>query len=131
MGLAAGAYAASTGVGWSTPTQAIAGTYYKSMAFVGGPGVTTIGVLTHLAVGGAFGVRFAAIVPRPLSRWVLFVLGIAYGTCVWAFMTSVTLPVLDWVMLSRVEMMPVMWFYLHWIYGAFTGLFLPGACYEL
>ena len=127
MGFAGSAYIASIGGGWSTPMQAIAGTYYKSMAFVGGPGVTTIGVLTHLAIGGGFGVILAALTRRMRSHWGRFWIGIPFGIAVWALMTYVTLPVFDWVMLPRVEMMGVMWFFLHWIYGAFTGLVIPGA----
>ncbi len=125
MGLAGSAYIAAIGGGWSTAMQAIAGTYYKSLAFLGGPGVTTIGVLTHLATGGAFGVLLAALTIKMKSRWGLFGLGILYGICVWAFMTFVILPVFDWVMFPRVEMMATMWFFLHWIYGGFTGLFIP------
>lgn len=126
MGIAGSIYLASIGAGWSTAMQAIAGTYYKSMAFVGGPGVTTIGVITHLAVGGAFGALFALITLRIKSRGWLFLLGIPYAIAIWAFMTWVTLPVFDWVMFPRVEMIGTFWFFLHWIYGGFLGLFIPG-----
>lgn len=126
MGLAGSAYIASFGGGWSTAMQAIAGTYYKSMAFVGGPGVTTVGVLTHLSVGAAYGVLFAMITRKVRSAWKLFLLGIPYGIAVWAFMTWVIMPVFDWVMFPRVEMMGTMWFFLHWIYGALMGLSIPG-----
>jgi hypothetical protein len=125
MGLAGSAYIAAIGGGWSTAMQAIAGTYYKSLAFLGGPGVTTVGVLTHLATGGAFGVLLAALTIKMKSNWGLFGLGILYGICVWAFMTFVILPVFDWVMYPRVEMMATMWFFLHWTYGGFAGLFIP------
>jgi hypothetical protein len=125
MGLAGSAYIASVGGGWSTVMQAIAGTFYKSMAFVGGPGVTAIGVLTHLFVGGALGMLFAVLTRGFHSPVVLFFLGIPYGIAIWVFMTFVTLPVFDWVMFPRVQMMATVWFFLHWIFGAFTGLFLP------
>ena len=126
MGFAGSAYIASIGGGWSTPMQAIAGTYYKSMAFVGGPGVTTIGVLTHLAIGGGFGAILAALTRRTRSHWGRFWIGIPFGIAIWAFMTYVTLPVFDWVMPTR-RNDGGMWFFLHWIYGAFTGLVSLGA----
>lgn len=126
MGAAGSIYMAVTGGGWAVAMQAIAGTYYKSMAFVGGPGVLAIGVLTHLAVGGAFGALFGVLTVKAKSSGKLFLLGIPYGVAIWAFMSYVILPVFDSVMLPRVMMIGVFWFFLHWIYGAFTGLFTPG-----
>jgi hypothetical protein len=40
-------------------------------------------------------------------------------------MTYVIQPVFDQTMAARVAMIPVFWFFLRWIYGAFTGLFVP------
>lgn len=124
MGFSASAYSAVIGGGWSTPMQAVAGTYYKAMAFVGGAGVTAVGAMTHLTIGATFGVIFAFLVWRMRSPIRLFVLGILYGIVIWAFMTGVTIPVLDWVMYPRVMLMGAFWFFLHWIYGAFMGISL-------
>lgn len=124
MGFSASAYSSVIGGGWSTPMQSVAGVYYKAMAFVGGAGVTAIGSFTHLTMGAIFGVIFAVITLRMRSPVRLFVLGILYSTIIWAFMTGVTIPVLDWVMYPRVMLMGSFWFFLHWIYGAFMGLSL-------
>lgn len=124
MGFSASAYSAVIGGGWSTPMQAVAGTYYKSMAFVGGAGVTAVGSFTHLTIGAIFGIIFAVLVWRMRSPIRLLALGILYGTAIWAFMTGVTIPVLDWVMYPRVMLMGSFWFFLHWIYGGFLGLSL-------
>lgn len=124
MGFSASAYSSVIGGGWSTPMQAVAGVYYKAMAFVGGAGVTAVGSFTHLTIGAIFGVIFAILARRMRSPIWLFVLGILYGTAIWAFMTGVTIPVLDWVMYPRVMLMGAFWFFLHWIYGGFMGLSL-------
>lgn len=124
MGVSASTYSSVIGGGWSTPMQAVAGTYYKAMTFVGGAGVTAIGSFTHITIGAIFGVLFAFLTWRMRSTIGLFVLGIVYGTAIWAFMTGVTIPVLDWVMYPRVMLMGAFWYFLHWIYGGFMGLTL-------
>ncbi|HEY7791618.1 MAG TPA: hypothetical protein VIC33_13965 [Vicinamibacterales bacterium] len=125
MGLSASLYAASSGAGWSLPMQSVAGTFYGPMAYVGGPGVTAIGSVTFIAVAAVFGMIFAAITPHIYSGRTLFWLGIPYGVAVWAFMTYVMIPVFDATMWPRVMAVAVFWFFLHWIYGVFTGVFIP------
>jgi hypothetical protein len=125
MGLAASAYAATAGGGWSLPMQMIAATYYGPLSFVGGAGVTTIGVFTHLAIAGALGVIFAALTAGVRSLGLSFILGIIYGIAVWAFMTYVTLAVINETMRVRVALTATWWFFLHWIYGGLLGIFMP------
>lgn len=125
MGVAGTLWAYAIGMGASAPWQGIAATFYGPMAFVGAAGVTAIGVLTHLAISAIFGAVFAALVPHARSAGKLFLLGIPYGVAVWAVMTYVFVPVFDATLDARIPMMAVMWFFLHWIYGAFTGAFLP------
>jgi hypothetical protein len=126
MGFSASAYAGAIGAGWPLPMQNVAATYYGPMAYVGAAGVTAIGVFTHLAVSAAFGVIFAALTLKLRSVKSTFWLGIAYGTAVWAFNTYVTLAVINETMWARVAMISVFWFFVHWIYGGFLGLFTPG-----
>jgi hypothetical protein len=126
MGFAASAYAGSIGAGWSLPMQNVAATYYGPMAYVGGAGVTAVGVFTHLAISAALGVIFAALTLKLRSVISTFWLGIAYGIAVWAFNTYVTLVVVNETMLARVALISVFWFFVHWIYGGFLGLFTPG-----
>jgi hypothetical protein len=126
MGIAMCIYAAISGAGWRAPLQMIAATFYGPMAFVGAAGVTAIGVLTHLAIGALLGMVFAALTLGIASAMKSFWLGIVYSIAVWAFMTYVILAVFDATMASRVAMMPVFWFFVHWVYGAFTGWLTPG-----
>lgn len=125
MGVAATLWSNASGMGASAPWQNIAATFYGPMAFLGAAGVTTIGVLWHLTVAGGMGVILAVLARRVKSAGKLFILGIVYGTAVWAVMTYVFVPVFDQTMAARIPMVAVMWFFLHWIYGAFTGVFIP------
>jgi hypothetical protein len=104
----------------------IAGTFYGPMALVGGGGVIAIGILTHFAVAIVVGIVFAGLTLRIESTAADFFLGIVYGIAVWAFMTFVTLAVFNDTMLVRVALSGTWWFFLHWIYGGFLGLFTPG-----
>lgn len=40
-------------------------------------------------------------------------------------MTYVVVPNFDATLADRIPLIAITWFFLHWIYGAFTGLFLP------
>jgi|SRR6185437_2493070 len=125
MGIVATLWGVATVAGPLAPWQAIAGTFFGPMSFVGDAGVTAIGVLTHLSIAGFWGVVFAAITVKARSAGRLFGLGILYGIAVWALMTYVIAPVFDATMAARIPMMFIFWFFLHWVYGAFTGLFTP------
>ncbi|HEX5411928.1 MAG TPA: hypothetical protein VFZ27_08705 [Terriglobia bacterium] len=114
-----------TGMGASLPWQLIAGTYYGPMAMVGAAGVTAIGVLTHLTIAAAFGVLFAAITVRHESAGHLFLWGIVFGVAVWAFMTYAIVPVFDTTINVRIPMFALFFFFMHLVFGAFTGLFTP------
>ncbi|MGH9718425.1 MAG: hypothetical protein ACRD4R_17080 [Candidatus Acidiferrales bacterium] len=125
MGVAATLWSGAAGLGASTPWEAIAATFYGPLAFVGAAGVTTIGVLLHLSFAAGFGVVFSVLAAKFRHPVKLFFWGILYGTAVWALMTWVFVPNFDATLGARLTMIPVMWFFLHWIYGAFTGLFIP------
>lgn len=51
--------------------------------------------------------------------------GVLFGTGVWAVMTYVFVPIFDATLGARIALFLSFWFFLHWIYGAFTGLFIP------
>jgi hypothetical protein len=112
-------------MGASTPWQAIAAVFYGPMAFVGGSGVTAIGVLRHLTVAGSLGAVLGMLALNVESAGKLGGLGILYATGVWALMTYVFLPNFDATMAARIPTFFTMWIFLHWFYGGFTGLFIP------
>lgn len=125
MGLSWTVYSGFSGLGWSTPMQMVAGTFYGPLAFVGGAGVTAVGVVTFLFFAAVYGALFAELTPWMRSSSMGFWVGIAYSIAVWAFMRYVIAPVFNSTLAARVAVVPLWWYFLHWIYGAFLGMFTP------
>ncbi len=113
------------GMGASTPWQAVAATFYGPLAFVGAAGVTAIGVLLFIALAMAIGVIFSVLTYNATRSWPLIFWGVLFGTAVWAVMTYVFVPIFDPTLGARISFFAAFWLFLHWIYGAFTGLFIP------
>lgn len=113
------------GMGASTPWQAVAATFYGPMAFVGAAGVTAIGILVHITIAMLLGIVFSVLTYNATRSWPLIFWGVFYGTAIWAVMTFVFVSVFDPTLGARIPYFYAFWLFLHWIYGAFTGLFIP------
>lgn len=125
MALTAMIRSAAVGESFWMPMQQIAATFYGVEALVGGTGVVVAGVLTHLVVSAIYGMIFGLFVGRKTLVGSAFVSGLVYGVVIWAFMTWVILPLVNEVMLERVELQPWWWFAYHLVYGGLLLLTPP------
>lgn len=125
MGVSWVSYSGIGGLGWATPMQMVAGTFFGPLALIGDGVVVAIGVVTFLAIAAVYGIVFAGLTLWMRSSGMGFWVGIAYAIAVWAFMAYVITPVFDPTLAVREAIEPVWWFFLHWIYGGFLGMFTP------
>lgn len=115
-------YGAFTDLGALTPLKLIGGTFYGSDALGPGYGAAFWGLVLHLAVSGAFGVLFSAVISPRADPMVAVAAAVAYGLVVWLVMTFGVMPVVDPLMRPRVSTLSTAWFGAHLVYGAILGL---------
>ncbi len=116
-------YAGATGLGIYTPLKLIGGTLYRHGALVR-PGLAVVfwGLVLHLAIAGAIGILYAALVKPGTDPMAAVAGGIVFGLVVWLVMTFVVVPIVDPTMRPAVPIMSMGWFGAHVVYGAVLGL---------
>ena len=118
MASAAMLYAAASGSGFWHPVRSIAATWYGANALVGGAGVLSAGMVTHLGTSAFGGVIFAALPSSRKSATAALLTGLVWGVVVWAGMSFAVMPWLNPMMYAgTVRREPGWWFVLHLIYG--------------
>lgn len=122
MALFAMVLATLKGAGFFAPMKLIAATALGRAALHGGPGTILLGIAIHLAIGAAFGIVFAAIVPRYANATAVFFASLLYVTLVFAAMTYLVLPWADSTMYHRIDQG---WFFAyHLVYGTSLALLI-------
>ncbi|MGH7710738.1 MAG: hypothetical protein ACREOG_05615 [Gemmatimonadaceae bacterium] len=76
-----------------SPFRLTGATFLGAAALDGGAGIILYGLLLHLATSMAWGILFAAILPREAPVGVVFVAGLVYGLLVMLVMWYLVLPV--------------------------------------
>jgi hypothetical protein len=125
MAIFAMAYAGMTGMGFWTPLRLIAGALFGADALTGGGGVLLAGAIIHMMASAAFGIIFAALVPRTTGGGGALALGIIYAIAVWVVMTYLVVPIVNPTMSVRIPVMAGAFWFEHVIFGAVLGI-TPG-----
>lgn len=123
MGLFAMIVAAGRGVGFWTPMELIGATYFRADWMVYPFWSALLGIGTHLVVGAAWGALYAAITRKVGSVGVAALIGLAYGTGVFLFMTYLIMPWADPYMFNMID--KGLFFLYHLAYGLTLALALP------
>lgn len=116
MALSLCTFAAATGIGFLTPLQLMAATFFGTQTQPGGAISTAVGLLLHLLIAVVIGVAFASLV-RYSTTVMAMIFGIAASVLIWAITTFVAVPLLDpalWRVLPRVR---TGWFVSHLLFG--------------
>lgn len=116
MGLIATFVSAISGTGFFTPAMLVGATYLGVDWSAAPAWAAVLGVVTHLAVGAAFGALFVALARNITSISAKFAAGVAYGAAVYLFMTFLLMPWANPVMYASID--KGSFFLLHLAYGA-------------
>jgi hypothetical protein len=116
------AAAALDGDGALSPLRAVGTTLRGPEALQGGAGTIAWGVLLHLAVGAAFGVVFAAVVPRDMELQGGVVLGTGVAIILMAIVIPLVLPRVAPLLKASMPRHGGAWVIAHAIYGAVAGI---------
>ncbi|HEY8428932.1 MAG TPA: DUF6789 family protein [Sandaracinaceae bacterium] len=123
MGAVAMIVSAVNGTGFFTPVQLIGATYlgvdWANVAVWS----TILGLVTHLAIGAAYGVLFVALTRNIESMAAKIAAGLAYGAAVYLFMTFLVMPWANPVMYATID--KGLFFLIHLAYGATLPVALP------
>ncbi len=104
-----------------SPLRLIGATFIGAGAFEGGVGVVFYGLLVHSATAVAWGILFAAILPRHAPLGAALIAGLVYGLLVMLVMRYVVLPIANPVMREAVDGTPAVSIE-HLIYGGALAL---------
>ena len=91
------------GVDILSPLRLVGATFIGAGALEGGAGVILYGSLLHTATAVAWGVLFAAILPRDVPLSAATIAGLVYGLLVMLVMLYVVLPIANPVMREAVD----------------------------
>lgn len=105
------------GSGFWTPLLEISGAIHDEMGLVMGPPAAVAGFIIHSVVSAAWGIVFAALLPRRASPWAALWVGAIFGLGVWAVMAHGVLPWWNHAMSDRVALLPEWFLYEHLVYG--------------
>lgn len=86
-----------------SPLRMVGATFVGAGALEGGPGVIVYGLLLHTMTAAAWGVLFAAILPRAASPGATLVAGFGYALLVMLVMLYLVLPIANPVMREGVD----------------------------
>lgn len=114
--------AAATGIAPLQPLAAIGETFVGPEALEGTAAKVALGALVHLAVSAAFGVVFAAVVPRDLPTGCAMGLGAGGALFAMGFMMSVMVPWANPGFAAAAQVMGGSWVIAHAVFGAVLGI---------
>lgn len=86
-----------------SPLRMIGATFIGAGALEGGAGVILYGSMLHTATAAAWGILFAAILPRDVPPSAALIAGLVYGLLVMLVMLYLVLPVANPVMREAVD----------------------------
>jgi len=86
-----------------SPLRLVGGTFIGAGALEGGAGVILYGALLHTATAAAWGILFAALLPREAPLSAALIAGLVYGLLVMLVMLYAVLPVANPTMRESVD----------------------------
>jgi hypothetical protein len=108
----------STGIGFFTPMQLIAGTFYGSGVESAGGTSAAVGLLFHLFNSAIIGLIFAAFI-RYSTALMALVFGVATSILIWVIATFVAVPLLDPPLSRTLSSISGAWLFAHLLFGVF------------
>ena len=88
-------YAAIFGLGFWTPTKAIAATMFGLDMFAAGASAALIGIAIHVALSMTLGIAFALATPREVGPAPAVAFGLGAGVAILILMNLVVLPIVN------------------------------------
>lgn len=123
MALLAMIVSAGQGTGFWAPMELIGGTFMGPETMAHPFWSAVLGIWTHLMVGAALGVVFAALARRISYGGARIAAGVTYGALVFLGMTYLVLPWADAFMFVRID--TGLFFIYHLVFGLTLPLALP------
>lgn len=108
----------SIGIGFFTPMQLIAGTFYGSGVESAGGTSAAVGLLFHLFNSAIIGLIFAAFI-RYSTAPIALVFGVASSILIWVIATFVAVPLLDLPLSRTLPSIWGAWLFAHLLFGVF------------